>query len=90
LQLFDITASTIAPWRRYAFRDATAKKVARGAACSCRGDSGFQLAQVIGQQPQGAVEANIGINAPHLASLLVAIVGVAPMQIVLVRFSWVR
>ena len=45
-----------------------------------RGDSGFQLAQAIGQHPEGTVQAHIGINPLHRAGLLAASVGVAAMQ----------
>src|SRR3546814_8657768 len=51
----------------------SANDAARVAACPCRaGKSDLQLAQAIGQQPQGAIEANIGINALHRAGLLAA------------------
>ena len=46
-----------------------------------RGDgSGFEGAHAIGQQPQGAVQANVGINALHGAGALTASVGAAPRQ----------
>src|SRR5690606_24467178 len=37
-----------------------------------RGDSDFQLAQAIGQHPEGAVQAHIGVNALHRAGFLAA------------------
>ena len=42
--------------------------------------SGFECAHAIGQQPQGAVQANVGINAVHGAGLLPAAIGGAAMQ----------
>ena len=42
--------------------------------------SGFEGAHAIGQQPQGAVQANVGINALHGAGLLPAAIGAAAMQ----------
>jgi len=40
-----------------------------------RGVSGFQLAQTIGQQPQGAIQADAVIDAPHGARGLAATIG---------------
>lgn len=42
--------------------------------------SGFQLAQAIGQQPQGAVQAQALVDALHRAGLLAVAVTVAAMQ----------
>src|SRR5256885_11767057 len=42
--------------------------------------SGFESTHAIGQQPQGAVQANVRINALHGAGLLAASVGAAPGQ----------
>src|SRR3546814_12659263 len=72
---------TLFPYTTLCRSNAAANDAARGAACPCRaGKSDLQLAQAIGQQPQGAIEANIGINALHRAGLLAASVGAAPMQ----------
>src|SRR5258708_30838472 len=42
--------------------------------------SGLEGAHAIGQQPQGAVQANVRINALHGAGLLSAAIGSAAMQ----------
>src|SRR3546814_18401205 len=42
--------------------------------------SGFQLAHTLCQQPQGTVQANIGINALHRSGTLAATVGATATQ----------
>jgi len=50
-----------------------------------RGDSGFPLAQAIGQQPQGAIQTDAVIDALHRARGLAATVRGAQLQ---QAFNW--